>query len=65
VIQRNQTVRLRVQGAGFLITGVGQALQEGRVGEYIKVRNVDSKRVVTGRVAFDGAVEPVIPKVHK
>ncbi|HUT02240.1 MAG TPA: flagellar basal body P-ring formation chaperone FlgA [Phycisphaerae bacterium] len=58
-IRRNQIVQLRVQGPGFRITGVGQALQEGRVGDVIKVRNVDSKRVITGLVAFDGSVEPV------
>lgn len=60
VVRRNQTVRLRVQGPGFLITGVGQALQDGRPGEYIKVRNVDSRRIITGRIAFDGSVEPAI-----
>ena len=65
LIKRNQMVRLRVQGAGFLITAVGQALQEGRPGDFIKVRNVDSKRVITGRVAFDGVVEPVFPEAKK
>jgi len=65
LIKRNQMIRLRVQGAGFLITAVGQALQEGRPGDFIKVRNVDSKRVITGRVAFDGVVEPVIPEAKK
>ncbi len=62
LIRRNQMVRLRVRGAGFLITGLGQALQEGRPGEYIKVRNVDSKRTITGLVAFDGSVEPVFKR---
>jgi len=62
LIRRNQMVRLRVQGAGFLITGLGQALEEGRPGEYIKVRNVDSRRTITGRVAFDGSVEPVFKR---
>ncbi|MGB2823920.1 MAG: flagellar basal body P-ring formation chaperone FlgA [Phycisphaerae bacterium] len=59
LIRRNQMVRLRVQGLGFLVTGLGQALQEGRPGEYIRVRNVDSNRTITGLVAFDGSVEPV------
>jgi len=62
VIRRNQMVRLRVQGSGLLITGVGQALQEGRPGDLIKVRNVDSKRTITGLVAFDGAVEPLFKR---
>jgi flagella basal body P-ring formation protein FlgA len=62
VIRRNQTVRMRVRGLGFLITGLGQALQDGRPGEFIKVRNVDSKRVIVARVAFDGAVEPIFKR---
>jgi flagella basal body P-ring formation protein FlgA len=62
LIRRNQMVRLRVRGAGFLIVGLGEALEEGRPGEYIRVRNVDSKRTITGRVAFDGSVEPIFKR---
>jgi len=61
-IRRNQMVRMRVQGPGFVITGVGQALQAGRPGDSIKVRNVDSRRVITARIAFDGSVEPVFKR---
>lgn len=59
VIRRNQIVELRVQGLGLLVTAKGVALQTGRPGDFIKVRNVDTHRVVIGRVAFDGAVEPL------
>ena len=65
VIRRNQMVRMRVQGPGFVITGLAQALQEGRPGGYIKVRNVDSRRIITARVAFDGSVEPVYEEVSQ
>ncbi len=58
-VRRRQMVRMRVRGAGFVVTCVGQALEDGRAGELIKVRNVDSQRVVTARVAMDGSVEPV------
>ncbi len=34
-------------------------MQEGRAGEYIKVRNVDSRRVISAKVNKDGTVEPV------
>lgn len=61
-IERNQMVRMRVQGDGFTISTVGQAIEPGKVGDFIKVRNMDSKRIVTARVAFDGAVEPVFKK---
>ena len=61
-IRRNQLVRLRVQGRGFLVTGAGQALQDGRCGDFIKVLNVDTDRIVIGRIAFDGAVEPTFKR---
>jgi flagella basal body P-ring formation protein FlgA len=59
LIQRNQIVKMRVEGRGFSVIAKGLALQPGRPGDFIKVRNVDSQRVVVGRVAFDGAVEPL------
>ena len=62
VIRRNQTVRMKIVGLGFVVTGVGKALSNGRVGELIKVQNTDSKRIVTARVAFDGTVRPIYGK---
>ena len=62
VIRRNQMVPMRVQGPGFVIRAVGQALQEGRPGDFIRVRNIDSRRLVTARVAFDGSVEPTFKR---
>ena len=58
LVHRNEMVRLRIEGPGFRITGMGQAIDEGRPGDTIKVRNVDSKQVITGLIAFDGSVEP-------
>jgi flagellar basal body P-ring formation protein FlgA len=58
-IRRNEAVVMRIQGDGFLLTGLGLALEDGRPGTFIKVRNVDSGRVITAKVAPDGAVEPV------
>ena len=60
VIKRNQNVVIRVQKPGFLITAVGKAMQDGKVGEYIKVRNIDSQRIILGKVNQNGSVEPVI-----
>jgi flagella basal body P-ring formation protein FlgA len=60
VLKRNQTVLIRIEKPGFLVTAVGKAMQDGCVGEYIKVRNVDSKRIVLARVKHDATVEPVI-----
>lgn len=60
LVRRNQTVLMRVQGFGFVVTAIAQALQDGHCGQYIKVRNVDTKRIVTARVTFDGTVEPLM-----
>ncbi|MHC4087226.1 MAG: flagella basal body P-ring formation protein FlgA [Planctomycetota bacterium] len=35
-------------------------MQEGRTGEYIKVRNLNSQRIILARVKEDGTVEPVL-----
>jgi flagella basal body P-ring formation protein FlgA len=59
VIQRNQTVVMRIDGVGFTLRWLGLALEDGRAGEVIKIRNVDSRRVVSARVAYDGTVKPV------
>jgi flagella basal body P-ring formation protein FlgA len=57
-IKRNQTVVIRIERPGFLVTAVGIATQNGQSGEYIKVRNVDSRRVVLAKIRDDGTVEP-------
>jgi len=59
VVKRNQTVVIRIERPGLLITAMGRAMQDGRSGEYIKVKNIDSQRTVFARVNDDGTVEPV------
>jgi len=60
VIRRNETVVIRVQRPGFLVTAVGLAMQEGRAGQFVKVRNTDSHRTIICKVNADGTVEPVL-----
>ena len=59
IVERNQTVILRIKNPGLLITAIGKAMQNGRTGECIKVRNVDSQRIIFAKVNEDGTVEPV------
>ena len=59
LVRRNQTVVMKIRGEGFTITAVGQAMQDGRLGDVIQVQNVDSKRLVTARVQEDGSVTPL------
>lgn len=58
-VRRNRSIIMKIELPGFSVTALGLALQDGRVGEFIKVRNMDSKRVVVAKVAADGTVEPV------
>ena len=60
IVKRNQNVVIRVEKPGFLITAVGKTMQDGRAGEYIKVRNMDSQRIIMAKINEDGSVEPVL-----
>jgi len=63
VIKRNSDVVVKVEGPGFVLTCQGTALQDGRTGDLIRVRNADSKRVITAKVQADGSVAPAITAV--
>jgi flagella basal body P-ring formation protein FlgA len=60
LVRRNDTVVIRVERPGLLVTAVGTALQEARAGEYVKVRNADSSRIIICKVSADGTVEPTL-----
>jgi flagella basal body P-ring formation protein FlgA len=60
MVHRNETVLIRIERPGILVTAMGTAIQEGQTGEYIKVRNADSYRVIVCKVMPDGSVEPVL-----
>jgi len=59
LIKRNQNVTMKIEGYGFFISCLGQALEDGRLGETIKVRNVDSNRIIIAKVTADGSVMPI------
>lgn len=59
IIKRNQNVVIRIDRPGFLITTLGKAMEDGKVGEFIKIRNVDSQRIIVAKVNDDSTVEPV------
>jgi len=60
VVLRNEAVVIRIQRPELVVTAMGIALQEARAGEYVKVRNADSSRVVLCKVNPDGTVEPML-----
>jgi flagellar basal body P-ring formation protein FlgA len=62
LVKRNQMVRITIQGPTWKITALGKALDEGRAGELVRVRNVDSNKVITARVNRQGDVVPLARK---
>ena len=60
IIKRNQNVVIRIERSAFIITAVGKTMQEGRVGDYIRVKNVDSQNIIIAKVNEDGSVEPLL-----
>ena len=60
VVLRNKTVVIHLERPGLTVTAMGTALQEGRAGGYVKVRNADSRRIIVCRVNADGTVEPML-----
>jgi flagella basal body P-ring formation protein FlgA len=58
-VKAGQKVLLIVQSAGFTIRTSGQMKQSGAVGEYVKVLNPSSKKVLTGLL-----VDPETVKVN-
>jgi flagella basal body P-ring formation protein FlgA len=62
LVRRNKHVAVVISRPGLAITAIGRALEDGHVGEYIKVqmRITDSSRTIIARVNNDGTVEPVL-----
>lgn len=56
VIKRGERVVIEVQRAGMTLSAVGEARQDGRAGESIRVVNVGSSREVISRVIAPGLV---------
>ena len=59
VIMANQPVRLRIRYHGIEASAKGIAINRGRVGDMIKVRNESSGKIITGRVVDEQTVEVI------
>lgn len=59
LLKRNQAVTIKIVRPGFTASAAGKALQDGAVGECIKVKNVDSQKVIMAKVVDNGTVEPI------
>ena len=56
VVRAGAAVSMVYIDSGLVITAPGDALQDGVVGQMVKLRNEDSGVTVTGRVRADGSV---------
>lgn len=57
VIKARQVVKMLVPLGSLNVVARGEAMQDGKMGQVIRVQNVDSKKVVTGRVTGPDTVE--------
>lgn len=57
LIRNTQQVKMYVRLGDAVVGATGEAMQDGKLGQQIKVKNVDSKKVVVGTVSGPGAVD--------
>ncbi|WP_346353609.1 flagellar basal body P-ring formation chaperone FlgA [Azotosporobacter soli] len=61
LVRRGSPVNIVARVAGMEIVTAGQAAQDGRVGQLIRVMNMNSKKLVTGRVIDANTVQVITP----
>jgi flagella basal body P-ring formation protein FlgA len=57
MVPRGQRVTMVAIGRGIRVSAVGEALAAGRQGDTIRIKNLDSNKVVTGRVSGPQTVQ--------
>lgn len=57
IMRRGAAVTLQVRQGEMLISVAGEALQDGSIGQRIRVKNLLSKRIVTAKVIDEATVE--------
>jgi flagella basal body P-ring formation protein FlgA len=57
LVRQRELVKVVARVGALRVTALAEAEQDGRAGDPVRVRNVDSKKELTGRVAGRGVVE--------
>jgi hypothetical protein len=57
IIRPRQRVTMEVRSGDLVVKAVGEAQQEGRLGQSIQVQNVDSKKTIVAKVTGPSTVE--------
>jgi flagella basal body P-ring formation protein FlgA len=62
IVKRRQQVLLKIDRGALYITASGESMDEGKVGDVIRVRRSEGpqERIVRGTILSDGTVEPLI-----
>lgn len=55
-IEKNSIVSILFENSDFTIVLMGEAMQEGKIGDFIKVRNKQYKKLYTGKILSAGKV---------
>ena len=55
-VERGGTISLMFAGEGLTITAVGTPLENAAIGDFIRVRNIETGVVVSGTVMGDGSL---------
>lgn len=65
LVERGDSVTIVARNAGIEVRVPGEALESGRRGEIVRVRNTATGQVIRARVVEKGTVEPAeLPKTH-
>jgi flagellar basal body P-ring formation chaperone FlgA len=57
VLKARDPVRLLARIGSVQVTARGEAMEDGRLGQMVRVRNIDSSRIVSGRLMENNVVE--------
>lgn len=60
VIQRGDAVSVKAVSGGIAVSTSGVAMNDGKVGEQIRVQNLKSERIIKARVTASGQVQVVM-----
>lgn len=56
VVEQGASVQLLFEAGGLMISATAVTLQPGSAGDVVKVRNLDSGKVISGTVMADGSI---------
>lgn len=60
VIHRGEKVKIVIESGSMLLTATGLAHSDGKLNDFIRVQNINSNKVVFGRVTGPGVVEVIL-----